>query len=108
MWDLFDEEAQNIINNDGIYNLPADDCDGEYPITKKLIESGRENLLLRDNNILNINIPTFIHGRKIKMSFETSTKIFGRLATESKKLILRVNSDHRLSSEPDLKFYGLC
>lgn len=105
MWDLFDEKTQDVINNDGVYNLPADDCDGEYPITKKLIESGRENLLLRNDNILNINIPTYcIHGQKDKdVPYETSTKIFGRLKTESKKLILRTNSDHRLSSEPDLR-----
>ncbi|MBT4989223.1 MAG: alpha/beta hydrolase [Rickettsiales bacterium] len=105
IWNDLSDNTQEFINNGGIYNLPSSECDQEYPISKKLIESGRENLLLDTDKPININIPTFcIHGQKDQdVPFETSTRIFGKIASEKKRLILRTNSDHRLSSDSDLR-----
>ncbi|MBT4921405.1 MAG: alpha/beta hydrolase [Rickettsiales bacterium] len=105
IWGNFSDDIKAFIHGGGIYNLPSDDCDGEYPISKKLIESGRQHLLLNSDDPIKIDIPSFfIHGEKDKdVPFETSMKIFGKITSEKKKLILRKNSDHRLSSDSDLR-----
>lgn len=105
IWQDLSFDTQEFIRNGGIYNLPANECDGEYPISYKLIESGRENFLLKSNKPIPINIPTYcIHGQKDEdVPFEYSSKIFSKITSDKKKLILRSESDHRLSSEADLK-----
>lgn len=105
LWNDFSDNIKEQINNGEIYNLPSEECDGTYPISKKLIDSGRKYLLLNSTKPLAIKIPTFlIHGQLDKdVPFETSARVFAKITGDHKKLILRKNSDHRLSSESDLR-----
>ena len=104
MWDSFNDDIKNKINNGEIYNLPNDECEGEYPISKRLIESGREHFLLKNNYKIQINNPvTLLHGVKDKdVPYNYSQLILDKLTSKSKKLILIENGDHRLSTKDDL------
>lgn len=105
MWNIFSPEIQNKIMQGEIYNLPSDYCDGSYPISKKLIESGRQYFLLKDNKPIQINVPTtLIHGMNDEdVPYQYSLKLAEKLASQHVKTICLKNSDHRLSTEKELK-----
>lgn len=108
MWDIFSDDVKDKINNGDVYTLPSDYCDGGYPITKKLIESGRKHLLLRGDGEVGINVPTtIIHGMKDRdVPFEYSIKLARKVATDEVRLVLLKDSDHSLSSHGDLGVVG--
>ena len=45
MWQRLPPEAREAIERDGVFHRPSPYGDGPYPITKRLIEDGRNNLL---------------------------------------------------------------
>lgn len=74
-----------------------------YHVGKKLIQDGRNNLLLKKN--IPLNIPVFLlHGFLDNVvPIENSIQLSKKLSTKNVTLILSKDSNHRMSSESDLR-----
>lgn len=108
IWNSFTSEQQHSLLKDGIINLPADYCDGNYPITRHLIEEGRQHLVLR--NPIPIHCPvTLLHGMNDQdVPYETSIRLAKQLATTQVKTILLKDGDHRMSEAGQLEVMLAC
>ncbi len=109
IWDKLKKEEQNIIMNEGVYNLPSEYCDSPdvepepYPITKKLIIDARDHLLLHDEIKLDCKID-LIHGMKdFDVPYEISIKISEKVTSDNVTIYYQKNGDHRMSSPESLK-----
>jgi pimeloyl-ACP methyl ester carboxylesterase len=108
IWSQLDQASRAKLLAGQIYNLSGcDDIDSYYPITIDLINSGRNNLLLANEQPLALTMPiTLIHGMKdIDVSYEYSVRLVNKLIDNplySPKLILLKQGDHRLSDQNSL------
>lgn len=96
-------EQKAEIERDGQAALPSDDDPNDpYIITKRLIEDGKNHLLLRDP--LNIQMPVrLIQGMKdLDVPWQTALKIQDTLITDDVEIQFVKNGDHRLSEPNDL------
>ena len=103
MWKRFSNEAKAAIANDGVWYRPSKYDDGPYPITQRLIEDGRNNLL--DTHPWNIGRPVhIIHGRlDPDVPFAHGQRL-ARLLKDSPVTFTEVaDGEHRLSRDQDLE-----
>lgn len=102
MWADFDQSIRDQIINDGVYWEPSEYSDEPTPITRKLIEDGRDQLVLRSP--LQINGPVrLIQGMQDpEVPWQHALKIAEHLDCGDVDVILRKSSDHRLSEPDDL------
>lgn len=102
MWKQFPEEARRALRDDGVY-LRASGYGDPYPITRHLIEDGRNHLLARQpfnpgcpivilQGLLDQDVPA-VHTREL-LSFLTAQKI---------SLVEIADGEHRLSRPEDLE-----
>lgn len=100
IWNKLDDSQKEALLQDGVYYAPS--CYGEapYPITRALIEEGRNHLLL--NNDIPLSLPIhFLHGTKdADVPVEIAHMLRRKLPHAALTLI--EGGDHRLSSESDL------
>ncbi len=89
------------LDRDG-FLLPPSDYGPPLPITKKLIEEGRDHLLL--GAAIPISCPVrILHGmRDADVPWQHSVKLADCLASEDVRLIFIKDGGHRLSSDADL------
>ncbi len=95
-------EQRTALEEDGFFTLPSDY--GEpYIITKKLIEDGRNNLLL--NNPIKLDIPVrLLQGKQDKdVPWETAERIKGKITGDNVEIFYREAGNHSLSEPDDLK-----
>lgn len=99
MWDMFDDNVKEELEEKGIYNMPSEYSDCPYPITMDLITDGKQNLLL-DKDI-DLDIPVrLIHGTKDDdVPYELSMKLSERLISEDVQVTLVKKGDHRMSDD---------
>lgn len=100
IWDKLSKAQQYDLIKTGVYHAPS--CYGEapYPITKKLIEEGRQHLLLDKPIPLTLPIQ-LLHGTKdADVPVAIAHLLKEKLPQASLTLI--EGGDHRLSSERDL------
>jgi len=104
IWDELTKKQKSILMKKGKVDIKRGGSD--YRITKKLIEDGRENLLL--NKKILINIPVILmHGLCDKsVPVENSLKLAEKLSSKDVKIVLVKKSDHRMSEGHDLKLLG--
>ena len=102
-------EHRAALERDGVCYLPDDQGEPSYPITRALIEDGRNQLVLRGE--IPIRCPVvLVHGMKdLEVPFDTSIKLAGRLAASDVTVTLVKDGDHRMSDPPFLEhvFAGL-
>jgi dipeptidyl aminopeptidase/acylaminoacyl peptidase len=100
-------QKEKFLKNGFIYENSEYD-DSPYIISKKLIEDGRQNLLL--NNEINISIPTIlIHGQKDNdVPWETAIELSSKINTDDIKTIIVKDGSHRLSRKKDLDLISKC
>lgn len=100
IWQALKPEQQQTLLNEKIIFIPS--CNGQepYPISLKLVDEGRQNLLLQAP--IPINCPVrLVHGLNDEdVPWQTSVRLAERLATSSLHLTLIKDAGHRLS-EPD-------
>lgn len=100
MWKQMTKNQQKKLMEDGSikYRKRA----STYHVSKKLIEDGRNNLLLKKK--IPLSIPVFLlHGFLDNVvPIENSIKLSKKLSTKNVTLILAKDSNHRMSSELDL------
>ena len=103
MWNRFSEDTRKTITTEGVYAYPSDYDDEEpYQITLKLIEEGRQNLLLDKPIPLTIPI-RLIHGMKDEdVPLSTALILTEQLTSEDVTLTLLKEGDHRLSNPEQL------
>ncbi len=99
----FNDEELLQLSSKGYVEIPSDYGDNPYIISKKLINSGKENLLL--NSKIKINCPVHIlHGGQDKdVPIETSLKIMEQIESEDVKLTAVKSANHQFSEEQNLK-----
>jgi pimeloyl-ACP methyl ester carboxylesterase len=103
MWEQFDEATRSEILEKGVWTRPsAYDPEG-YPITRGLIEDGR-NYLIMDRATLQVGCPVHIlHGREDPdVPLSLSLELVSRLAHDDVTLTIVHDGDHRLSREEDI------
>ncbi|WP_343564146.1 alpha/beta fold hydrolase [Kiloniella sp. b19] len=102
MWEKFDQDAKDALLNEGVYHQPSDYGD-PYPITLKLIEDGRQHLLL--NRKLPIDCPVhLLQGMQDKpVPWDYAPRIVEALRSTDVQVTLIKDGDHSLSREEDLE-----
>jgi pimeloyl-ACP methyl ester carboxylesterase len=101
MWEAMTLEERATLMRDGVLHVPSEY--GEpYPITRALIEDGRNHLLLNAPIALDCAV-RLLHGqRDPDVPWETSLRIAERLAGPDAQVTLVKDGDHRLSRPEDL------
>jgi pimeloyl-ACP methyl ester carboxylesterase len=98
-WVGFDATQRATLNRDGVVMMPSG-YDSDYPITKRLIEDGRSQLVLRD--ALPLPFPVrFLQGTAdTSVSTETAIRLLGHVTGDDIRLTLVKGADHSFST-PD-------
>ena len=101
MWAEMSAEARAELERTGVWRRPS--ADGEpYPITRRLIEEGREHLI--NINTLELNCPLrILHGVKdADVPFPGSADLVRRQGKADARLIAIHDGDHRLARDEDV------
>ncbi len=102
MWQRYPEEVRETLRRDGVYFQPTPYEEGPYAITMKLIEDGRNHLLLA--RAIDIYCPVhLIQGmRDEAVPWRHALAINDSLASDRVTVTLVKDGDHRLSRDEDL------
>jgi pimeloyl-ACP methyl ester carboxylesterase len=102
IWGELTREQQQTLMREGSIRLPSAYDPAGYLFTRRLIEEGRDHLLLGGE--IPIACPVrLIHGMEDKdVPWRTSLRLAERLATRDVEVTLVKGGDHRLSAEADL------
>ncbi|WP_209832665.1 alpha/beta hydrolase [Ruegeria sp. HKCCE3926] len=97
-WASFSDEQKAALDSVGHVELPSDYME-PYIITKRMIEDGRQNLVLRD--ALDLPFPVrFLQGTAdTAVSTETAVRLLEHAAGPDMRLLLVKGADHRFSDE---------
>ncbi len=103
MWPGFSAAERDALQTKGVVNVQSDYDERPYPISRQLIEDGRENLVLRGP--LPISCPVrLIHGQKdTAVPWETSMRLAEKISGHDVNVLLVKNGDHRLSEAADIE-----
>ena len=103
IFSAFDEEQRRELAEQG--RVLIDDCYGDepYAISRRLIEEGRDHLVLRGP--IAIPRPTvLIQGQRDEdVPWETALTLADRLVSQQVRVVLHKSGTHRLSEPEDLK-----
>ena len=100
-WNQFSDQQKSEVMENGITFLPSEY--GEpYPITRRLIEDGRNHLILRSS--FQVDFPVrMLQGDKDKsVTRETALSLFDHMEGEDIQLSFLKGGDHSLSSPENL------
>jgi len=102
MWGGFSEDQKNAILTDGQLALESDYSDEPYIITKKLIEDGRNRLVLRTP--LNLSFPVrFLHGTAdADVDISVALQLLGHVSGDDVHLTLVKGANHSFSEPENL------
>jgi pimeloyl-ACP methyl ester carboxylesterase len=102
MWPHLSPEQRETMLRDGVLRIPSAYDPKGYILTRRLIEEGREHLVLRAP--LPVACPVrLIHGlQDPDVPFETSLRLAKHIASRDVTVTLVPDGDHRLSTEADL------
>ncbi len=100
MWVGFSVAQKEALKSDGQVALPSDYSDEPYIITKKLIEDGRKQLVLRDP--MNLPFPVrLLHGTDdTDVAMSVPLRILEHAVGDEIRLTFVKGADHRFS-DPD-------
>ena len=106
MWASFDEAQRRQLETEGRIELPSDYSDEPYVITRKLIEDGRDQLVLR--HPLPLTLPTrFLQGTAdIDVDMSVALRLLEHAEGEDMRLTLVKGADHRFSGPRELALIG--
>lgn len=102
IWARLPDEMQQQLMSGEILYLPAQAGAKPYPITRRFIEDGRQNLLLK--SAIPIYCPVnLLHGMQDEdVPWHTSLQLAEQIESADVKLTLIKDGDHRLAREQDL------
>ncbi len=102
MWASADAAQREVLMRDGRWEQPSDYSDDPYVITRRLIEEGRKNLVLRSP--IPFEGPAhLIHGQADPdVPWQTSLRLADALQSKDVTVELIKSGDHRLSKPHEL------
>ena len=103
MWNAFSDEVREEIRTKGVWMRPSQYDDGTpYPITRALIEEGRNHLLL--GSAIEVGCPVRIlqGGQDPDVPWQHAFALAHRLPAEDVVLTMIQDGDHRLSRPQDI------
>jgi pimeloyl-ACP methyl ester carboxylesterase len=102
MWEDFPDEVKETLRRDGVYYEPSEYSDEPYPFTMRLIEDGRQNLVLRDG--LKLDCPVrILHGMQDPdVPWQESLNTVDRIDSDDVTVTFVKHGDHRLSEPGDI------
>jgi len=101
MWQAMSFEQRATLMSDGVLYVPSQYGD-PYPITRALIEDGRNHLLLHEPITLDCPI-RLLHGQcDPDVPWEFALRIADQVRSRDVRVILVKDGDHRLSRPQDL------
>ncbi len=102
MWADFDERVKAALAEDGVYHVPSEYSEDPYPITMRLIEEGRDHLLLRSPIPLHCPV-RLIHGLEDPdVPWDLSLRLARALESPDVTVTLVKDAVHRLSEPRDI------
>lgn len=103
MWKQFSPDIKRDIEVKGEWNRPSDYDPGGYPITRKLIEDGRQHLML--GSLIEPGCPVHIlQGvQDADVPWRHAEELVTRLSRDDVVLTLIKDGDHRLSRPEDIE-----
>jgi pimeloyl-ACP methyl ester carboxylesterase len=103
MWQKFPAAVKRAIVEKGVWERPSSYGDGPYPITRALIEEGRQHLLLGD--LIETGCPVrILQGvQDADVPWRHVAELVSRLAHDDVVLTLVKDGDHRLSRPGDIE-----
>lgn len=103
MWQRFPATVKRAIEQQGEWERPSAYGDGPYPITRALIEDGRNHLLL--DGLIETGCPVrILQGvQDPDVPWKHATELVARLAHDDVVLTLVKDGDHRLSRPEDIE-----
>lgn len=103
MWANFTEDQRRRLASEGALPVPSDYSEEPYVITRRLIEDGRRNLVLRDP--LELPFPVrLLHGtadRDVEVS--VALRLLAHATAPDMRLTLVKDADHRFSEPENLE-----
>jgi pimeloyl-ACP methyl ester carboxylesterase len=103
MWNAFSDEVREEIRTKGVWMRPSEYGDGApYPITRALIEEGRNHLLL--GSAIEVGCPVRIlqGAQDPDVPWQHAFALAHRLPAEDVVLTMIQDGDHRLSRPQDV------
>ena len=103
MWNAFSDEVREEISTKGVWMRPSEYGDGApYPITRALIEEGRNHLLL--GSAIEVGCPVRIlqGAQDPDVPWQHAFALAHRLPAEDVVLTMIQDGDHRLSRPQDI------
>ena len=98
MWKNFTEDQKKEVLNKGVLYLPSDY--GEpYPITRYLIENGRQNLVLREPLELHCPVRLMQGTEDTAVTRETALNLFDHINADDLSLFFKRGADHSFSDQ---------
>ena len=101
-WARYDDEVRAILARDGIYREPSTYDEEPYSITLKLIEEGRDHLLLRAPIPLTCPLRILQGMQDEAVPWQTALRLAERIESKDVEVTLVKDGDHRLSEPHDL------
>ena len=103
MWAEMDEAARGRLIADGEILVSSDYADDPYPITRKLIEDGRQHLVLRAP--LELPFPVrLLHGTADRdVELGVALRLMAHAQGPDLRLTIVKNADHRFSAPDELE-----
>jgi pimeloyl-ACP methyl ester carboxylesterase len=103
MWPSFPAEIRRRIEEEGVFFAPSGYSEEPYPITRALIEDGRDHLLLGGD--IDVGCPvTILQGTEdTSVPWRHAIRLVTRLTRDDVTLTLVRGGDHRLSEPRDIE-----
>ena len=102
VWATLDDAGRRTLAESGSIVLPCDYGEEPYPVTLRLIEEGRDHLLLCAPIALDRPLHLLQGMQDADVPWRTALAIAERMASERVTVELVKDGDHRLSREDDL------
>ncbi len=102
LWPALGATERLALEQDGFYAAPSEYSEEPYTITRRLLEEGRDHLLLRNEIPLTCPVRLIQGMQDSDVPWHTALRLTERLASEDVQVLLIKNGDHRLSTDDDL------
>ena len=102
MWAEFTDEQRRELTETGEVSLPSDYSDEPYIITRRLIENGRDHLVLRSPLKLPFPVRLLQGSADTDVPVSVALRLFEHAESPDMRLTLVKGADHRFSDEASL------
>jgi pimeloyl-ACP methyl ester carboxylesterase len=103
MWDGFNAAQRKALEVDGQVALPSEYDDGPYIITRRLIEDGRAQLVLRTPLELPFPVRLLQGTADLDVDVSVAMRLLGHAQGDDIRLTLVKGADHRFSTPRNLR-----